>query len=165
MNQPRHSTSRRPAVIGGLALAAVTALWWLGSTRLALDDGSDPSLRAAAALVALWLVRGMALALLSLRAGALRGWRAGAAQSSGLIAPSWPLVVLACSASTIPLAQVVLAEGLLLVAGAVLPLVGHGLRRLLRRVDLAEAAATALGVGLAAALWYSRGPCSPPLSL
>ena len=146
----------RPAAFSGLALAAAAALWWLGSTRLALDDGSDASPRAADALVALWLVRGMALALLSLRAGALRGWRAGAAQSLGLIAPSWPLVVLAWSASTAALTQVALVEGLLLVAGAALPWVGHGLRRVLRRVDLAEATATTLGVALAAALWYLR---------
>jgi len=73
--------------------------------------------------------------------------------------------VLAWSASTVTLAQVALAEGLLLAAGAVLPLVGHGVGRVLRRVDLAEAAATAFGAGLAAALWYLRGPWSLPLSL
>jgi len=154
--------ARRPAAIGGLALAAAAALWWMGSSRLALDDGSDASHKAAGALVALWLVRGMALALLSLRAGVLRGWRAGAAQALGLIAPSWPLVVLAWSASTAALTQVALAEGLLLAAAITLPLVGHGLRRLLRPADLAEALATMLGVGLAAALWYLRGPWSLP---
>ncbi len=156
--------ARRLDAIGGLALAAAAALWWLGSTRLALDAGSDAGHRAADVLVALWLVRGMALALLSLRAGVLRGWRAGAAQALGLIAPSWPLVVLAWSASTAAVTQVALAEGLLLVAGAALPLLGQGLRRLLRWADLAEVAATMLGVGLAAALWYLRGPGSLPLA-
>lgn len=155
--------AHRPAAISGLVLAAAAALWWLGSTRLALDDGSDASHRAADALVALGLVRGMALALQSLRAGALRGWRAGAAEALGLIAPSWPVVVLAWSASTAALTQVALLEGLLLVAGAALPLCGHGLRRLLQRADLAEATATTLGIGLAVALWYLRGPGWLPL--
>jgi hypothetical protein len=155
--------ARRSTAIGGVVLAGAAALWWLGSTRLALEDGSDASLRAVGMLVALWLVRAMALALLSLRAGALRGWRAGTAQALGLIAPSWPLLVLAWSASTVTLAQVVLAEGLLLVASVVLPLIGQGIGRVLRRVDVAEATATTLGAGLAAALWYWRGPWSLPL--
>ena len=157
--------ARRPASLGGLMLAAAAALWWLGSTHLALDDGSDASHRAVAMLVALWMVRAMALTLLSLRAGVLRGWRAGTAQALGLIAPSWPLLVLAWSASNVTLAQVALAEGLLLIAGAVLPLVGQGVGRVLRQADLAEAMATALGAGLAAALWYVRGPWLLPLSL
>ena len=155
--------AHRPAAVGGLLLAAAAALWWLGSTRLALDDGSDAGQRAADTLVALGLARGIALALFGLRAGALRGWRAGAIQALGLIAPSWPLVGLAWSASTAALLQVALVEGLLLFAGAVLPLVGRGLGRLLRRADLADAAATALGVGLAAALWYLRGVGSLPV--
>ena len=53
------------------------AVWWLGSTRLALDHGTDASRCAADALYALLLVRGMALAVLSVRVGALRGWRPG----------------------------------------------------------------------------------------
>ena len=156
--------TRRPAAIGGLVLAAAISLWWLGSTRLALANGSDTSFRAADALAALWTVRGTALALLSLRAGALHSWRGGAAQTLGLIAPSWPLVVLAWSASTVTLTQVALAECLLLAAGAALPGVGHGLRRVLVRIELAEATATLLGVGLVAALWYLRGAWSMPQS-
>ena len=159
MNQ---ALAYRMAAISGLALAAAAALWWLGSTRLALANGSDASQTAADALVVLSLVRGVALALLSLRVGALCGWRAGAAQALGLIAPSWPLVLLAWSASTAAVTQVALAEGLLLVAAAALPLVGHGLRRVLRRADLAEVTATALGVGLAVALWCLRFPWSLP---
>ena len=157
--------ARRPTAIGGVVLAAAAALWWMGSTRLSLDDGSDASHRAVGMLVALWLARGMALALLSLRAGALHGWRSGTTQALGLIAPSWPLLVLAWSASTVSLAQLALAEGLLLVAAVVLPLVGHGVGRVLRQMELAEATATALGTALAAALWYLRGPWSLPVGL
>ncbi len=148
--------ARRLAAMSGLALAAAVALWWLGSSRLALNNGSDAGRSAADALHALWFIRGMALALLALRVGALRGWRAGAAAALGLIAPSWPLVVLAWSASTAPLVQVALAECLLLVAGLALPLIGAGLRRVLRRPELVETLATVAGASLAASLWLSR---------
>ena len=66
------------------------------------------------------------------------------------------MVVLAWSASTAPLAHVALAECLLLVAGVALPLIGLGLRRVLRRVELAETLATVVGAALAASLWLSR---------
>ena len=154
-----------PPAIGGLVLAAAVALWWMASTRLALDDGSDASHRAVGMLLALWLLRGMALALLSLRAGALHGWRVGMGHSLALIAPAWPLLVLAWNASTLTLTKMALAEGLLLLAGAVLPLLGHGVGRVLRRLDLAEATATLLGTGLAAALWCSSGLWALPLGL
>ena len=97
MNQALPS---RMATMTGLALAAAVALWWLGSSRLALDHGSDPSRSAADALHALLLVRAIVLAMLSLRESTARGWRAGAAAALTLIAPSWPVVVLAWSAST-----------------------------------------------------------------
>jgi hypothetical protein len=137
----------------GLALAAAIAVWWLGSTRLALDHGTDASRSAAGALYALLLVRGMALAVLSVRAGALYGWRPGATAGLGLIAPSWPLVALAWSASTISLMQIALVEPLLLAGSAVLPLIGLSLRRLLHNAELAVMAATGVGAALAAALW------------
>ncbi|MDO9074392.1 MAG: hypothetical protein Q7U73_14115 [Rubrivivax sp.] len=156
--------SRRLAALSGLALTAAVALWWLGSTRLALDDGSDASRPAADTLITLWLVRGMALALLAVRAGALRGWRAGAVAALGLIAPCWPLVVLAWSASAAPLAQVALAEAMLLAAGVALPLLGGGLRRALRRVELAEILGTAVGAALAATLWFTRSLWTLPVS-
>lgn len=149
--------ARRVSALSGIAIAAALALWWLGSSRLALDDGADASRPAADALHALWLVRAMALALLGLRVGALGGWRAGAAAGLVLVAPAWPVLVLAWSASAAPLAQVVLAELLLLAACGVLPLLGLGLHRLLRQASLAEATATLAGVALAAALWFTRG--------
>ncbi len=155
--------ARRLAAMTGLAFAAAAALWWLGSTRLALDKGADASRPAADALQALWLVRGTALAMLGLRVGATRGWRAGAEAALGLIAPAWPVVVLVWSASTAAWTQVALAECLLLASGVVLPLLGQGLRFALRRVDLAETTATAVGAALAAAVWLARGLWTLPL--
>jgi hypothetical protein len=147
--------TRRLAAMAGLALAAAVSLWWLGSTRLALDDDSDASRIAAEALQVAWLVRGMGLSLMSVRMGALRGWRAGAEEALGLIAPSWPLLALAWTASTVSWLSMALAELALLAAGVALPLVGHVLRRALQRVELADSLAMLLGVMLAAALWLS----------
>jgi hypothetical protein len=153
MNQ---APTRRLAAIAGLGLAAAVSLWWLGSTHIALDDGSDASRIAAEALQVVWLVRGMALATTSIRVGTIRGWRPGAEEAVGLIAPSWPLVALAWTASTASLAHVAMAELTLLAAGVALPLIGQGLRRVLRGVEFADIVAMLLGVTLAAALWLSR---------
>jgi hypothetical protein len=149
--------ARRLAAMSGLALAAAVALWWLGSTRLALDHGSDAGRPSAQALQALWVVRAMALALLGLRVAALRGWRAGMETALGLAAPAWPLVVLAWSASSVPLMQVALMELALLAAGLALPLLGQGIGRVLRQSELAVVAATAIGAAAAAAVWFTRG--------
>jgi hypothetical protein len=151
-----------PAAMTGLVLAVAIAVWWMGSTRLALDHGTDAGRSAADALNALWLVRGMALAILSVRAGALYGWRRGAKAGLGLISLSWPLVALAWSASATSLTQVMLAELLLLVGSAALPLIGLFLRRSLRRVELAVMAGTGVGTALAAALWVASGPAYLP---
>lgn len=152
----RHRHARQVAAVTGLAIAAALALWWLGSSRLALEDGADASRPAADALHALWLVRAMVLALVGVRVGALDGWRAAAALGLVLLAPAWPVLVLVWSASHATLAQVLLAEAGLLLACAALPLLGLGLRRLLRLAPLAESAATLVGVALVAALWSAR---------
>lgn len=151
------ATVRRLSALTGLALAGALSLWWLGSSRLALDNGADASRPAADLLQALWLVRAMVLAVFCLRVAALAGWRAGAAFGLALVAPAWPLLVLAWSASAVTLVQVVLAEALLLVACGALPLFGLGLRRLLRHAAPAEAVATLAGLALMAALWLTRG--------
>jgi hypothetical protein len=153
----------RPAAMTGLALAVALAVWWLTSTRLALDHGTDASRSATDGLNALWLVRSMALAMLSVRAGALFGWRRGAKAGLGLIAPSWPLVALAWSAGATPLTRVALAELVLLAGGAALPLIGLFLRRSLRSVELAVVAGTGVGTALAAALWVASGSAYLPL--
>lgn len=160
--------ARRLAALAGLALAAAVAIWWLASTRLALDSGADASRSADHALQALWLARSMALVMLSVRVAAGRGWRPGLAVALGLVAPAWPLVVLAGSASAAPLAQVALLELLLLAGCLVLPLIGLGLRRALRRMSLADglgdAIGTLVGAALAAALWFTRGLWALPLA-
>ena len=149
--------ARRPAALTGIALTAALALWWLGSSRLALDDGADASRPAADALHALWLARAMVLALLSLRVAALHGWWAGASAGLALVAPAWPLLVLVWSASTVALLPALLNELVLLGTCLVLPLLGQALRKLLRPPAAAESAATLAGVALVAALWATRG--------
>jgi hypothetical protein len=149
--------ARRSAALTGLVLAAAVALWWLGSARLALEQGSDARHCSAAALQVLWWVRALVLALQGPRVAAVAGWRAGAVAALGLIAPAWPLVVLAWSASTVAWNSVAAAELLLLVAAAALPALGWGLRRRVPRPELGELAATTLAVALAAALWALRG--------
>ena len=151
------SKARRLAAWTGITLAGALALWWLGSSRLALDNGADASRPAADVLHALWLVRAMVLALLCPRVAALGGWRAGAASGLAVVAPAWPVLVLAWSASGVPLAQMALAETLLVAACGLLPLLGLGLRRLLRQAAPAEAAAMLVALALIAALWFTRG--------
>jgi hypothetical protein len=156
--------ARRLAALAGLALATAVGLWWLGSTRLALDDGSDSSRNAVSALHAVWLLRAIVLAMLCMRVGALRGWRAGAQEALVLIAPAWPVVVLAWAASAAPWTQVALAECLLLTSALALPLIGQGLRRALPRADVAEMAGTLVGTALAASVWLTRGLWALPVS-
>jgi hypothetical protein len=147
---------RRFAAMSGLALAAVFAVWWLGSMRLAIDRGSDAGRGSADALQIAWLVRALIVPVLAMRIGALRGWRAGAVASLAIVAPSWPVVAMAWSASSAALAQTVLAEAILLAAAVVLPLTGPALRRVLPRPDLVAPIASCLGVALAAGVWFGH---------
>jgi hypothetical protein len=151
------ASAHRLDAITGLALAAAIAVWWLGSTRLALDHGSDASRCADDALQALLLVRVTALALISVRVGALCGGHPGVTSGLALIAPAWPVAVLAWSAGTRPATHVVAAEILLLAASVALPLVGVSLRRLLQKAEVAVLSGTALGIALAASAWATRG--------
>lgn len=159
-----------PPVIHGMAfaagalVAAAAALWWLASTRLALGADADTARVADQGWQALWLARALLLAVLGPRLGTWIGtsvgigltWRAAAAVGIVLLAPAWPLGVLMTSAGSTALWPALRAEGLLLAAAIVLPGLGLGLRRLLRQQPLADAAATAVGVGLASALWHGR---------
>lgn len=148
--------TRRWAAVEGLVLAAVVACWWLGSARLAIEQGADPARSAVGAASALLFVRALLLALLGPRASALRGARAGIAEALALIAPSWSLLVLAGSASTLAWSRLALGEASLVAAGAALAFVGAGLRRWMRRPEAAEVVAIALGIALAAGLWSTR---------
>jgi len=150
------SLLQRVAAVTGLALAAAMAVWWRGSARRARGPGAEAARSAGDARNALLLVRGMALAVLCPRIGALRGWRPAVATGLGLIGPSWPVVLLAWSASTAPLAGIALGEVLLLLATVVLPLLGVGLRRWLRPSEIAVIIGTVLGIALSAAVWRSR---------
>jgi hypothetical protein len=149
--------ARRLAALSGLALTAAVALWWLGSTRLAMAQGADAARPSADALQALWLVRALVLALLGPRVGALLGWRLGLLATLGLVAPAWPLVVLVWSASSVPLAPLALSEIALAAAAVLLPGLGPALRRALRQPAMAELAGTTVGVTLAVALWMTQG--------
>lgn len=162
MNEP---LVRRFDAISGLGLAAAFALWWLGSARLAIDHGADAARSSAEVLYLAWLVRALIVPVLGVRIGVLRGWWAGAASSLAVVAPSWPVVAMAWSASTVPLAQSFLAEAFLLAEAVLLPLVGQGLRRVLPRSELAEPIASAVGVALAAALWLGHDRWSLPSGL
>jgi hypothetical protein len=148
--------ARRLAAICGLALAAAVALWWLGSTRLAIDRGADAGGSSSDVLHVAWLVRALLVPVLGVRVGALRGARAGAVAALAIVAPSWPVLVLAWSASTASLTQAALAEGLLLAAAIALPFVGQALRRVLPRTDIVEPIASALGVAIAAVVWLAH---------
>ncbi len=156
--------THRLAAMTGLALAAAIAVWWLGSTRLALDHGADAGRSGADALHALLLIRGTTLAMLSVRVGAARGWRPGVTAGLGLITPSWPLVALAWSASATSLTHVALAELLLLAESAALPLIGVGLRQSLRRAELAVVLGTGIGTAVAVSVWVACGLWRAPLA-
>ncbi len=157
------AASPRWATGAGLLLAAAAALWWLGSTRLALDQGADTRRAAAGALNGLWLARGLAVALLAPRCGAWAGWRAGALQSLLLLAPAWPVVVLTASASTASGLHVVAIEVLLALLGLLLAAAAAALAHNWPRALRMGAVDTALGVALAAALWASSAAWTLPL--
>jgi hypothetical protein len=152
------------AAVTGLAISATIACWWLGSTRLALDDSSDASRAATDALMLTWMLRGIALAMFTLRSGALRGWRPGLAEAIALISPSWPVVILAWSACTVPWVHAALIELLLFLGAGALALTGQRLGAALKRSEFADALAMALGVALAAAIWLTRSFWAPPSS-
>jgi hypothetical protein len=144
--------------------AIAVATWWLGSSRLALDQGNDAGRSAGLALAALWLVRGIAVAVFGTRAGALHGWRPSVHASLALIAPSWPVVALAWSASGASSTHVVATELALLGASLALPSVGLLVRRSLRRVEIAGIVATVVGTALAATFWFASGSAWMPFA-
>ncbi len=146
----------------GIAVALAAASWWLGSARLALDSGRDAAQGAADALQALWYLRAAIGAIVAVRVGALADWRHGTMAASSTMAPAWPMVLLAWSASAVAPMQLVIAECVLLAGAALLALAGSALRRLLRRTELAVPAATGVGAMMAAAVWVVRSTMGMP---
>lgn len=150
------SSARRLAAMSGLAVAAALAVWWLGSTRLAIDRGADAGRTSEDVLQVAWLLRALVVPTLAVRVAALGGWRAGAGTALAMVVPTWPVLALAWAASAAPLWQVAFAEGLLVGAALLLPMVGRGLRRVLPRGETVEPVATAVGIVLAAAAWFAH---------
>jgi hypothetical protein len=149
--------SQRLAALTGLMLAAVGAVWWLGSTHRALDDGSDATRIGSVTLQVLWLARAMVLALGGVVAGALHGWRRGTLGGWLVAAPAWPLGVMVWSASDTGLAAVLAAESALLLLAVLLPWSGVLLRRALPWPEASETIAITAGVLLAVGLWMADG--------
>jgi hypothetical protein len=140
----------------GVALAATVAVWWLGASRLALVRGADTGRIAVDALEALLLARAMALALcIGHGAGSTRS-RAARGDALVLLAPAWPVAVLAWSASRVSAVQLLAAEAALLLAALVLPGLAGALRRAWPSDDRAQLAGTSLGVALALGCWLSH---------
>lgn len=158
------TVARRAALLTGLALAATVALWWLANARIALDRGADNGGAAAQALPALWLLRAITVALVTVRVGALQGVRAGTTTGLLLVAPAWPLVTLLWAAGPASIAALCAAEVSLLVAAALLPGLGHVLHRLLPAPAAADLAAAGVGTALAALCWFGRGAVAAALS-
>jgi hypothetical protein len=154
----------RLGALTGLALAAVVAIWWLGGTHRALDDGSDATRLAAVALQLLWLARALVLAVGGAVSGALQGWRTAAVAGLLVAAPAWPLGVLAWSASDVSPWSLLAAEAGLLLLAVLLPGLGVLLRRALPGPEASELLATTLGVLLALGLWWAHGQRWLPLS-
>lgn len=150
------ATRLRGTALVGLAIAVAVAAWWMGSVRLAIEHGADPARHGAEALVALWLLRGIAIAISVPRAGACRGARQAVAEGTSLLAPAWPLAALAWTASAASPWPLLVAEAALVLAGAGLAQAGSGLRRGLTREEAAEWAATGLGIAAAAGVWLAR---------
>ncbi len=143
----------RLAAATGLVVTGCVALWWLGGTRLEIERGGDPGRIAAGALAALVMARALLLALLCPRLGALYGAVGGAGIAAVMLAPAWPAVVLAWSASLLPVWQVALAELALLLAAALLPALGQGLGRMLPSREASDLASVTAGALVAALLW------------
>lgn len=139
----------------GVAVAAAVTLWWLGASRLAIARGADAGPVAVDALNALLLARAMVLALCIGHGGGSTGSSAARSDSLVLLAPAWPVAVLAWSASRVSAAQLLASEASLLLAALVLPGLAGALRRAWPGDDRGRLAGTTVGVVLALGCWLS----------
>lgn len=143
----------RVGLLIGLLIAATVGAWWLGATRILLDQAGTTTGIAAGALIGLWLARATVLSPFVLRAGAAQGARPALAASVALVLAAWPVVLAAWHASTVSASRLLLGELLLLGGGALLSFVGAALRTLFRSTRNALTIATMLGVACALATW------------
>jgi hypothetical protein len=162
MNDRLHA---RLGLLLGLIVAATAAVWWLGATRLAIEQSSSGAAAVAgSALAGLWLARAVILAPFALRAGALRGWWQGVAGSLAVVVAAWPVVLAATHAARAPVTAVLLGESALLLACGLLAAAGAALRVLLRPAGNALLVGTTLGGAIAAAAWIWGGAWTRMLS-
>lgn len=140
----------------GLAIAAAATLWWLAGTALLASADADAVQISRNLLDGLLVARLLAVAALGPSLGA--GTRPGAAirALAGLVALSWPLVLLATLAGGSRPAAALLAEAALLLAAAAAVGIGRALCGLLRIRGDDSTLAAAIGAVAAALLWSAR---------
>jgi hypothetical protein len=143
----------------GLALTAATAVWWLGSSRIAIEGGADTSILAGHALFVLLLSRAVLIAVLGPRSAAIGGYAAGVRACVPVVSAAWPVVALAFAAGDQGAVRTLAAEAALLGGALLAPLPGLGLARVMKRGPMLETLATMAGVVLASGVWMlvSRG--------
>jgi len=150
------SASLRSGWALGLVIVAATTVWWLASTRLALQSGAPSLLLADRALAGLALARAMVLCVFALRTGSLAPARSAIQAGLLLTAAAWPLVLLCWSAANVLPREVLAVELGLFVWAAILAVLGRAIARVLEAGGSAAAVSTSLGLLLACGLWLSR---------
>jgi len=147
--------SIRAAFLGGLAVTAVTATWWLAAAHPVLATGGGPLL-AHEALVALWVGEAMALAFTVPRLAVLVPWHRLLIAVGAFMAAPAPLLALLWSAGAGDARALALGTGAILAGAALLALAGGSLAHAGRRTPLVLPVATIFGAILAALLWRGR---------
>jgi hypothetical protein len=116
----------------GLLVAVAVAAWWMGASRIAIEQAADAAVLASQALFVLACTRAALLVLLGTRSGLVLGYRNGVRASVPVVAAAWPVVALAWAASSDSLARTLLVETSLLACAVAVPALGHALRHVLR---------------------------------
>jgi phosphoglycerol transferase MdoB-like AlkP superfamily enzyme len=122
----------RLGLVLGLMLTVAIATWWLGATRIAIEQTATPETFAEQALFVLALLRAAMVALVALRTGLVLGYRSGVRASLPIVVVAWPLVTLAWAASTRTALQLLAVESALVVAALALPALGRGCAQVMR---------------------------------
>jgi hypothetical protein len=124
--------SSRLGLALGLGVTVAVGTWWLGATRIAIEQTADAAAISEQALFVLAVVRAAVIVLLGTRTGAAAGFNAGVRTSLPVVAAAWPLVTLAWAASRADTMQVLFVEAVLVLIAVVVPALGHASGRLLR---------------------------------